>query len=471
MPKIDPIIAFICMVPTCLCTLSFADEEAITPRAIPVDERFGDMIISNSGQFRIRGGESSLRGSVAMLAEQIRDEFLQLIEEPNAEVKIPIHVQLVGHHTDKPSNHPIATSITFDDGGYQLRLTVHAFRGLDLDLFQNALTAALVYVRSLSERSTEDTETALLVQPWLVEGLREAKRWQSDASDRRLYEAMFQSGGVFKLDELFSMNAESHRVIDATSRAAFTVSSGALVMALLEQPEGKQAFRNFLKEVALFSGEMPTLLRRHFPELNLSENSMEKWWRLLLAHKGTARLTDSLSIFETEKTLNEGLQLFFRDEDGNMREEPFDSWQELMKLDPLERANAIRITADALVRLSYRCFPSYRPLIASYQEILTLIPQEKPRLDHIAKQLDDLAITRQTIIAKAQRSRDYLDWFEITRARETSGAFDDYLRLQRQLRSPTTTTRNDPVSNTLDRFDAIFYRKMSERPNAHPLDW
>jgi hypothetical protein len=60
--------------------------------------------------------------------------------------------------------------------------------------------------------------------------------------------------------------------------------------------------------------------------------------------------------------------------------------------------------------------------------------------------------------AKAQRAGDYLDWFEITRARETSGVFDDYMRLKERLKS-NPHRRHDDLSKYLDRMDAIFSRK------------
>lgn len=451
-------------------SLALGQDEEI-PRALLVDTRFSEAVTSNSGQFRVRGGDAALRGSVALLAEQTRIEFLRLTEDPRAEFKIPVLIHLISPATNESLTDSITKTITFDDGGYELRLAVPTRRGLDVENFQNAITAALVYERSLANHHAQDTETPLLVGPWLIEGIREASRWQLKTSDRRLYEALFRSGGIFKLDDVFTMTQEAHESLDALSRAAFLVSSGALVMALLEQPDGRVAFRKFLAEVALFAGEMPTLLRRHFPELNLSENSMEKWWRLLVAHKGTAPLTESLSIFETETSLSEALRLHLRDEGGSMREESIDAWPELLELDAPDRVASIRMAADALVRLSYRCFPSYRPLLASYQEVLIMIPNDKTQPETIATRLDELTATRQNMIAKAERARDYMDWFEITRARETSGAFTDYLRLKQDLREKPRETRSDPVSALLDRFDSIFHRDTQTHMNRHDSGW
>jgi hypothetical protein len=449
-------------------------EEPEAPAAIPVAEppvgpafepNFGDAVISESKQFRVRGGPGAARGSVAILADQARAEFLQLTGEANAGFKIPVIIQLVGNPGDPVPPRTVATGIDIGDQGYELRISIHTGRGLDVDAFQHAVTAALIYERTLANRPPDDDlDTPLLAPPWLVEGLREANRWRLGNGDRRLYDRLFQSGGFFQLDGLLETTEAAHDNLDGASRAAFEASSGALVMALLEQPDGLPAFRKFLGEVALYAGEMPSLLRRHFPELNLSENSMAKWWQLQLAAKGAAKLTESLTIAETEAALDQALILRFRDAEGEMRESSIADWSVLADLDETERFGAIRRAEDALVRLSYRCFPTHRPLLAAYQDVLNKIARNSASPGNVAVLLDELTATRQTLTAKAERGRDYLDWFEITRARETSGAFDDYLRLKADLRENPRTPRHDPITRTLDRFDAIFHRDI-ENPN------
>ena len=252
--------------------------------------------------------------------------------------------------------------------------------------------------------------------------------------------------------------------MDAAMRAAFRVSSGALVMALLQQPQGKEGFRKFLGEVAAFQGETPTLLRKHFPGLNLSETSLAKWWALQLANIGGQNLaTDILTVTRTEAALVEALRLNFRDAEDVTHQKEIEAWPELATLPGAERVKSVQLAEDALVRLSYRCFPSYRPIIAEYQIALGAIA--KNRTKDLAANLTALAERRATMVAKAQRARDYLDWFEITRARETSGAFDDYMRLKDRLKS-NPHRRQDDLSKYLDRMDAIFSRKGDPKPPA-----
>jgi hypothetical protein len=237
-------------------------------------------------------------------------------------------------------------------------------------------------------------------------------------------------------------------------------------MALLEQPQGKEGFRSFLTGVAAYEGEMPGLLRRHFPELNLSETSLAKWWALQLAAKGgTNLLTDILTIHQTESALAEALHLHFRTAEGIVQQQELTAWPELAVIKEAERLAAVRLAQDALVRLSYRCFPSYRPLLTEYQSALDAIAKNKTK--DIPKRLAALQETRATMLARATRAHDYLDWFEITRARETSGAFDDYLRLKERLKA-NPHHRKDDLSEYLDRMDRIFFRDEKPPPQGMP---
>ena len=452
-------------------TKIFAEE---APRAIQVAEPPAALklqgvvrVISRTGQFRVSGGEAGDQGTVAMLAEEAKDELLRLTEEKDA-WKVPVTILLHGKSGDPIPLRTVAMNLRVSEVGYELRLDVHLSRGIEHERFKHAATAALIYERALRKLPAKESESPFLVPPWLVDGLREATAWRLDQSDRRLYEALFKTGGLYKIDDVFSLDEPSFQELDAAMRAAFRVSSGALVMALLQQPQGREGFRNFLSEVAAYQGEMPALLRKHFPELNLSETSLAKWWALQLANIGGQNLaTDILTLPRTEIALDEVLRLNFRSAEGIIQQKDLTSWEEIAALSQPERVKAVELAQDALIRLSYRCFPSYRPILAEYQIILNAISANKTK--QVAAQLAALDERRSLMSDKAQRARDYLDWFEITRARETSGAFDDYMRLKDRLKA-NPHRRNDDLSKYLDRMDAIFSRKggLAPRPNSPP---
>ena len=432
------------------------------PRAIQVAEppQAGlpaqDQVKSRSEQFRISGGDSLVRGTLAMLAEETKDELLRLTGEKD-EWKVPVTVRLHGKQGDPLPVRTVGMRLVDVEGARELRLDVHLSRGIEHERFKRAVVTALLYERALKRPGGIAADAPLEVPPWLSDGLREAVVWRQNQSDRRLYQALFRQGGLFKPDDLFHTTESAFENLDGATRAAFRVSSGALVMALLEQPQGREGFRAFLTAAPAYEGEMPGLLARHFPELNLSESSLRKWWTLQLANKGgLTQLTDLLTIAQTEAALDEALNLHFRTAEGIVHQKELSAWPELADLGEAERVAAVRSAEESLVRLSYRCFPSYRPLLMEYQSVLVAIARNKT--GDVAKRLLDLDETRVTMVARANRARDYLDWFEITRARETSGAFDDYQRLKERLKS-NPHRRKDPVSDYLDRMERIFHRE------------
>jgi hypothetical protein len=449
-----------------------AQDEENAPRAIEVAEPPAGVgaipgaatVFSRTGQFRVTGGESLLRGTVAMLAEQSKDELLRLTGETD-EWKVPVAIELHGQPGDPQPPRTLAMRLWVVEGVMQLKIDIHVGRGIDQQRLQRAVTTALLYERALAGNPGE---TPMSVPPWLADGLCEAIAWQLNKSDRRLYEALFKSGGLFRIEDLFNMDDQEFESLDGATRAAFRVSSGALVMALLDQPQGRDGFRAFLTGAATHQGEMPVLLRRHFPELNLSETSLAKWWALQLAAKGGLNpLTDILTITQTESQLDEALHLQFRTAEGIFSRREITAWPELAGLDEPARQAAVRPAQDALVRLSYRCFPSYRPLLNEYQLILSAIANSQS--GDVPQRLDSLKETRALMVSRAARGRDYLDWFEITRARETSGAFDDYQRLKERLKA-NPHRRKDELSSYLDRMEGIFHRDVPRAPWQLPAD-
>ncbi len=424
-----------------------------------------EKINSSSGKFNVTGGEAQDRSAIILLAEEAQNELLRLTDEKNVrnegEAIVPISIALEGKPGDPMRRRTHALEILSREAGYELLIRVDLCRGIEKELFKRITTAALVYERTLRTEKVYVKDKIFVVPPWLVDGLLEATAWRLNQSDRRLYQALFKTGGLFKIEDLFALDDRSYEDIDAAMRAAFRVSAGALVMALLQQPQGKDGFRNFLTEVAGFEGEMPGLLRKHFPELNLSETSLAKWRELQMANIGGQNLlTDIMTVAQTEQALNEALRLNFRTAEGIIQEKEMSAWPELAALSEQERANVVRRSQELLVRLSYRCFPSYRPMLLEYQVVLNQLIKNKTK--DLESQLTAIEERRKTMIAKAERARDFLDWYEISTARETSGVFDDYLRLKDRLKA-NPHHRDDELSKYLDKMNALFTREGDEK--------
>ena len=433
------------------------------PRPKPVEEA-----ISQSRMFRVRGGDALKRSSVALGLEQVREEFLALLRDQSAPAnadakrgafvergakatdafKVPVNVEIVEPDRDKPPARPVEFGLFNIEGHLSLLIRIYSDPGIDQEQLERAAFTVLLYERSLRSVNPAELDEPLVVRPWLVEGLVEARKWKTGQADRRIYEGVFRRGGGFTMDELFELSDRSFQQLDSASRLSFRALSGALVMALLEQPQGKEAFRNFCGEAARFSGEMPVLMRKHFPDLNLSEKSLAKWWALTLAKLVQPALTEVLPVLETERELTAALQFHTRDSDGNALDRGIDSWKEIAALKDAERAEAVRPAEDGLVRLSYRCFPSYRPIIQEYQQILRdLVAGKEGKIEERLAELSEQRLVRSQ---RAIRARDYLDFFEISRARDLSGEFEDYMRLKKELELRPRPKRNDRLTEVLD---------------------
>jgi hypothetical protein len=313
----------------------------------------------------------------------------------------------------------------------------------------------LLYERALRDAKPDGYDEILVVRPWLVEGLLEANKWRTNRADRRLYEGVFRQGGGFTADEIFELPEDNYRRLDGASRLSFRALSGALVMALLEQPEGRGAFQSFTGEAARFAGEMPVLLRRHFPQLNLSSNSLQKWWALKLARMVQPQLTEVLSIRDTELALDDALRFHLRGPDGNVANHGIDQWTLLPGLKEQERVEALRAAEDGLSRLSFRCFPSYRPLLVEYQQVLRDLAAGK-KGDALGKQVNELMNQRRTRMERALRARDYMDFIEISQARELSGEFEDYMRLKEELELRPRPKRHDRITDVLNTLEKAY---------------
>lgn len=439
---------------------------------VPEPERPG-RAVSQSGQFRVTGGggderiAATNRGSVALLMEETKMTLHRLIEERDFSWVVPIDVILEGKPGDPPKPTPVVYDLGHAGGRFSLGVRIDLSRGIDREIIDRAAWTVLLYERSLRTVKPEELDSPLIVRPWLTEGLREAKLWRDGRADRRLYEGVLKAGGGFSTDELFEMTAARWERLDGASRLAFRVLSGAMTMALLEQSQGtdtpdekldgRRAFRSFCGEVARFGGEMPVLLRRHFPDLNLSATSLAKWRELTLAKLASAPLSAVMTVRETEAAIEDALKLRYHDKEGILHVRSIDEWRSLSELDAPLRESAVRQAEDQLVHLSYRCFPSYRPLLSAYQEILRDLAADRTK--DAGARLAALSEERLLRMERAIRARDFLDFIEISEAREVSGEFDDYLRLKAELEERPRPPRKDHVSEVLDRMNSLYERK------------
>ena len=113
----------------------------------------------------------------------------------------------------------------------------------------------------------------------------------------------------------------------------------------------------------------------------------------------------------------------------------------------------LKITETNLLKLSYRAFPLYKPIIQEYQKLIINIGAG--RLKNVDKKIDELESIRSSIVESADDARDYLNWFEATRIDKRSNNFSNYQQIYNELKRPLPS-RRDELSEYLDDLDKEF---------------
>lgn len=408
---------------------------------------------SRSNQFIVTGINKSQSISLCSTCEEIKTQLLDFLKEKD-EWKGLIVISLIGKYGDPiPSGPLVKNAIHLIGGVPTFTLTVHIGKGLDDALFRSKITETLIYERALRRIKPDLIPTEIQVPTWLVFGMHEALEWKRGTADKHLYSMLFERGEILSLENIFKIKSPLTE-LDASSRGVFNASCGALVLCLLNQGGGNDAFKNLLDKSLFSDIEPELLLKQHFPGLHLSKNSLHKWWSLQLAGMATQPLTESLSILASEARLAEILTVpYFNGKEKLITELSPEHYYTLLKLPQSTRQNLLQPVLTNLLQISYRVFPTQRSLVISYITIIESLIEGKP-LDNWQKELAKLAKQRQEHLRAGERSRDYIDWFSIVTASKTSGNFDSYRRTMEILRAPKPRPK-DNLTEYLDDIEKL----------------
>jgi hypothetical protein len=411
--------------------------------------------VTKFGSISVTGGEQQVRGSIASVANELREQLNELCGDPGRKMKLPLIVKLYGAEGDEELQRSILSKISSFQEQYQLLLNIHLAKGVDQYLLRYHLMELLLYERGLADGQIIEDGDRVTVKPWLIIGMLEAIDIRSGDSNREIYQADIDFLSVLPLEKVFDATENQWREMIGREPVAFRAISGAIVNSLLRQPDGKSGMSSYLAEFATFKGEYENLLRRHFSGMNKSSNSLGKWVNLELLELATARVTQVHSMLETESRLDGLLKLRYRDVDGSALSVGIDNYDQVLKLEQSERIEAVAAARAELERLSYRCFPTYRPIFNEYDIILRDIMKGENK--DISSRLAKLIDVRMRMKAAAIRSRDYLDWYYITQSRELSGNFTKYRAFIEALKKEELrVSPDDATSNYLDQVQKIY---------------
>ena len=111
---------------------------------------------------------------------------------------------------------------------------------------------------------------------------------------------------------------------------------------------------------------------------------------------------------------------------------------------------ALLARETALVALSTRANALLRPVIAEYEQIVTLLARGKTR--GIEERLAAVAKYREDVLRRLTQIDDYLNWFEATQLGTRSDAFDSYLKTANEI-AEQERRASDQITKYLDQLE------------------
>ncbi|MFT6498867.1 MAG: hypothetical protein ACJAT6_001002 [Akkermansiaceae bacterium] len=433
-------LAIVCLLPVLLC----AQQESTS---------------SVGSRLSIFGGSAPLRVAMVQDAEILIKDLDLLVGELNGK-PFPIVLQLYAEDPGKASRIGREfQKLEIAKQQYRLRIDLRLGRGNSFhqDELDRVLLEMLLIERTLRSLPEGVEADRVEIRPWLLDGLAEAILWKKGKGDRRMYASLVDSGGWVEVEKLVDRTMIGG--LNVLSRELFRASSGALVMALLAQPQGQVSMSNFLGRVATFEGESLTLLRTHFPQVNLGAKGLERWWMLQVAAMSEQRLTSAMTVPETESRLVKCFEFYLNDPKGRAYTVGLESWAEVAALETKEeRIEALRPASNSLAHLSFRCFPTYRPVIGGYIQILSEIVEGKTK--KAITMMENLQTFRNAEVQRHAQLVDLMDWYHLSSVKEESGEFEDYLRVKENLRRGESVL-NDPLIKYVDQVESIFAKPKS----------
>lgn len=396
--------------------------------ALPAQALSPDCSICTSRQFLVYGSDLRLRGAVCDLAESLKRDLLQLINQRDT-WSAPI---VINAHSAE-ANLPDITraSLTIGQTGFGLRLQLELeMEALSLmDIRRQLLRTILLEMSHRNAPGLPAGKTYSSPPNWLAYAIEARNRdveWPTAMS----------LGKAFSLDEFLRTDPDS---LDTISRTLYCAYSVALIEQIVRLPDGRERLARFIVDSEKASKNCAEQFRKHFP--------------LVTGVTGVSRQSIAspiLSAEETERRLEQILNHTIPDAVSG-RKYSLDEFPVFLR-DPAAKRVLVHLGRD-LRLLEARAQPIYAPLIGEYEKTTALLSRRKT--SGITERLFRLRESRKVATLKMRKISDYMNWFEATQSKVPSGLFDDYMRAADAAES-AGDRRHDSISVYLDVLETQF---------------
>lgn len=439
--------------------------QPIPPKAVPVDgpaivdggDFKGKPSVGLNRQFKVEGESLMMNKKVSSLCNDLASAVHKFLGEKRPdEGFFTINVFLYSKGNAKRANLFSNKVRELDGGGYRLDLVVDIRENIDVSVLESAIMQAIVIERSLQNHAGLGEGDKIEVPLWVSDGLLGAIRWKAGKGKRGMYEVLNRKPDLFPVDRLFKTTQKDVNGMGETLKTLYKVSSTAMMMSILRQPDGEAGVKAMLGEVAVFEGETSELLRKNIPAMNVGTKGLTKLWNLQLAEMAAPRLQDTKTIIQTEEELRGTLFFTLVGKDRLERRVVIEDFDVLLGMEEKERIKTTVFLNQKLIQLGYRAYPDYQPVLAEYGFILTELARGKT--DGVAEKLQKLNQERQTMYESGKRTRDVLDWYRISKAKGLNGDFTGYQRLLEQMKREEKREQENDVSNYVNMVEKLMTR-------------
>ena len=394
--------------------------------------------VSPSRQFVIYGADAALRGTISELAEQTKINLLALLRQRD-EWKTVVIINLQPQQANLPEIPPTDLRVSQTGFGAKLQLDLTVGQNLDGSLIERQLLRGIL-LEIIYRNEGDLAPGATLVEPpdWLVEGALAL----TPGREREVVVAALSATDKGKsLEEFLGQRFD---LLDSAGRMLYRAYSIALVQLLLDEG-GRARLAQYIANLSHASNDPVADLKARFPQLR---EDLETKWRSTMARLGEHQTYQLLTFAESDRRLDELLQIKISDGSRN-REQPktVDLSELARRKASRDEKAAVNQLSKALLLLIGTAHPVLRPVAREYQQIAALLARGKRR--GIAKRLSHLDGTRKELSARIGEIDDYMNWFEATQMERESGVFNDYLKAASQS-EVSAPRRRDPLSVYLD---------------------
>lgn len=399
--------------------------------------------VSSSGAFVVYSPDAVLRGRMAREAEEVLGAWKKTVDATVA-ASAPIVIQDRSGDV-RPKGMPDAKIIVFEveGGGTKVQLDIWEKSAASGDALASEVFRALA-LHAMYRAMPPRPGAAVAPPPqWLVEGLTETLRGREGEVPSGVHAALLRSDRPPSLRRFLKERPE---IMDSRSLLLYRAQAYALLEVLRSVPDSRRRMAEFL--VAISQGGIKGLSEA-FPGVGGDESGLTKRWTLAIAKTSMPQRHSSLGVRASSDALDRLLAVVVPvDPEQPDASAPGGALALPGVAKTREGPRLMRERALECVALEFRAHPLMKPVIAEYRRIFMTL-ERKPKAK-VEAEIAELERIRTILLQRHTAILDYLNWYEATRLDGGGESMLDRMPAQ-----PDIPPRTDPVTRTLDEFEAL----------------